>query len=258
MDRAALLAHHRSRKMKGSTFIQPSSPPTVGMRLSYLFQDTSYGNYPDIEALWDQYNKAIDPRVRKDLIGRIQRLIYERVMYLPLSSTGSLNAVGPRVKGDPWKNERVLGFPCSYEDMEIEARLFQTILLIISASLGAVFLLYLGILHKISTSIGKVWLLLGVGMAAWAIAEFIYTYLDSRFGYWSYKTGASFFLLSRIIGTAFRLYLMASVLHMTVFGQWGVPFWVTVVVTLGLIWLYTRKGGIRTVIWTDIIQTPSF
>jgi SSS family solute:Na+ symporter len=86
----------------------------------------------------------------------------------------------------------------------------------------------------------------------------IYTYLESRFGKWSYKTGASFFLLSRIIGTAFRLYLMASVLHMTVFGKWGVPFWVTVVVTLGLIWLYTRKGGIRTVIWTDIIQTTFF
>jgi SSS family solute:Na+ symporter len=83
----------------------------------------------------------------------------------------------------------------------------------------------------------------------------IYTYLDSRLGYWSYKTGASFFLLSRIIGTAFRLYLMASVLHLSVFGQWGVPFLATVMVTIGLIWLYTRKGGIRTVIWTDIIQT---
>jgi Na+/proline symporter len=86
----------------------------------------------------------------------------------------------------------------------------------------------------------------------------IYTYLDTRFGYWSYKTGASFFLLSRIIGTAFRLYLMASVLHLTVFGKWGVPFWATVVVTIGLIWLYTRRGGIRTVIWTDIIQTTFF
>jgi Na+/proline symporter len=83
----------------------------------------------------------------------------------------------------------------------------------------------------------------------------IYTYLDTRLGQWSYKTGASFFLLSRIIGTSFRLYLMASVLHLSVFGQWNIPFWVTVVVTIGLIWLYTRKGGIRTVIWTDIIQT---
>jgi Na+/proline symporter len=83
----------------------------------------------------------------------------------------------------------------------------------------------------------------------------IYTYLDTRLGHWSYKTGASFFLLSRIIGTAFRLYLMASVLHLSVFGKWGIPFWVTVFVTIALIWLYTRKGGIRTVIWTDILQT---
>lgn len=120
MDRAALLAYHRAGKMKGSTFVQPSSPPTVGMRLSYLFQDTSYGNYPDILALWDQYNKAVDPKIRKDLIGRIQRLVYEKVMYLPLSSTGSLNAVGPRVKGNPWESERVLGFPCAYEDLELE------------------------------------------------------------------------------------------------------------------------------------------
>ena len=119
MDRAALLAHRRAGKMKGSTFIMGSSPPIVGMRLSYLFQDTPYGNYPDILALWGQYNKAIDPKIRKDLIGRIQNLIYEKVMYLPLTSTSTLYALGPRVKGDPWKNERVLGFPSSFEDMEV-------------------------------------------------------------------------------------------------------------------------------------------
>ena len=73
-----------------------------------------------------------------------------------------------------WTNYRLL----FSEEMEIEARLFQTILLVISAGLGAIFLLYLGFLYKISTLIGKVWLLLGVGMAAWAIAEAIYTYLE--------------------------------------------------------------------------------
>jgi SSS family solute:Na+ symporter len=83
----------------------------------------------------------------------------------------------------------------------------------------------------------------------------IYSYLQSRFGFWSYKTGASFFLISRIIGTAFRLYLMAGVLHLSVFAQWGVPFWVTVVITLLLIWLYTFRGGVRTIIWTDTLQT---
>lgn len=83
----------------------------------------------------------------------------------------------------------------------------------------------------------------------------IYSYLETRFGQYSYKTGASFFLLSRSIGTAFRLYLMASVLQLVVFDAWNVPFFVTVMVTLGLILLYTYKGGIKTIIWTDVLQT---
>ncbi|HDR89836.1 MAG TPA: sodium:solute symporter [Bacteroidetes bacterium] len=83
----------------------------------------------------------------------------------------------------------------------------------------------------------------------------IYTYLQGRFGFWSYKTGASFFLLSRIIGASFRLFLVANVLHISVFGQWGIPFSVTVTVTILFIWLYTFRGGIRTIIWTDTLQT---
>ena len=85
----------------------------------------------------------------------------------------------------------------------------------------------------------------------------IYTYLDERFGRFSYKTGASFFLLSRIIGASFRLFLMANVLQITVFQAWNIPFYVTVIVTIALIWLYTFRGGIRTIIWTDILQTLS-
>ncbi|MFO7573931.1 MAG: sodium:solute symporter [Bacteroidales bacterium] len=83
----------------------------------------------------------------------------------------------------------------------------------------------------------------------------IYSYLDGRFGRYSYKTGASFFLLSRSIGTAFRLYLMAIVLQFVIFDAWNVPFFVTVAVTLGLILLYTFRGGIKTIIWTDMLQT---
>ncbi len=86
----------------------------------------------------------------------------------------------------------------------------------------------------------------------------IYTYLKGRFGMKSYKTGASFFLLSRIIGASFRLYLVAIVLHTFVlqklFGE-GVSFAVTVVITVVLIWLYTFRGGIKTIIWTDTLQT---
>ena len=83
----------------------------------------------------------------------------------------------------------------------------------------------------------------------------IYTYLETRFGSHSYKAGASFFLLSRTIGAAFRLFLVANVLQITLFNQWNVPFEATVVITILLIWLYTFRGGIRTIIWTDSLQT---
>lgn len=83
----------------------------------------------------------------------------------------------------------------------------------------------------------------------------IYTYLESRFGFFSYKTGAAFFLLSRLIGASVRLFLVANVLQITIFNEWNVPFIATVVITVLLIWLYTNKGGIKTIIWTDSLQT---
>lgn len=83
----------------------------------------------------------------------------------------------------------------------------------------------------------------------------IYTYLEDRFGRYSYKTGASFFLLSRTIGAAFRLFLVANVLQIILFDAYGIPFWVTVTITILLIWLYTFKGGIKTIVWTDTLQT---
>ena len=82
----------------------------------------------------------------------------------------------------------------------------------------------------------------------------IYTYLDQRFGKHTYKTGASLFLLSRTIGAAVRLYLMASVLQLTVFDAWHIPFSLTVAVTISLVWLYTFKGGIKTILYTDMLQ----
>lgn len=83
----------------------------------------------------------------------------------------------------------------------------------------------------------------------------IYTYLERRFGVWAYKTGAFCFLVSRVIGAAFRLFLVANVLQITVFDSWGVPFYATVILTIILIWLYTSKGGIKTIVWTDSLQT---
>ena len=83
----------------------------------------------------------------------------------------------------------------------------------------------------------------------------IYTYLRDRFGNSSYKTGSSFFLLSRTIGASFRLFLIATVLQFAVFESWNIPFYVTVIITISLIWLYTYRSGMKTIIWTDTLQT---
>lgn len=83
----------------------------------------------------------------------------------------------------------------------------------------------------------------------------IYTYLEGRFGFWTYKTGAFYFILSRTIGAAFRLFLVANVLQLAMFDAWGVPYALTVAVTILLIWVYTFKGGIKTIVWTDSLQT---
>lgn len=83
----------------------------------------------------------------------------------------------------------------------------------------------------------------------------IYEYLEDRFGFWSYKTGSAFFLLSRTVGAAFRLFLVAGVLQFVLFDKWNIPFGVTVLVTILLIWIYTFRGGIKTIVWTDSFQT---
>lgn len=83
----------------------------------------------------------------------------------------------------------------------------------------------------------------------------IYTYLEKRFDTWSYKTGAFFFLLSRTMGSSLRLCLSATVLQLFLFDAWNIPFYVTVAITIFLIWIYTFKGGIKTIVWTDAFQT---
>jgi Na+/proline symporter len=83
----------------------------------------------------------------------------------------------------------------------------------------------------------------------------IYGYLEQRFGQSAYKTGAAYFLLSRTIGASFRLFLVAIVLQRFVMDAFGVPFWLTVMVTIILIWVYTYRGGINTIVWTDTLQT---
>ncbi len=83
----------------------------------------------------------------------------------------------------------------------------------------------------------------------------IYQYLQDRFGQNSYLTGSGFFIVSQTIGASFRLFLAALVLQIAFFDAFGIPFYVTVFVTISLIWLYTFRGGIKTIVWTDTLQT---
>ena len=83
----------------------------------------------------------------------------------------------------------------------------------------------------------------------------IYTYLEQRFGFWAYKTGSAFFLLSRTLGSAVRLYVAAQVLQLAMYNGLGIPFEVSVLITIALIWVYTFKGGVKTIIITDTLQT---
>ena len=83
----------------------------------------------------------------------------------------------------------------------------------------------------------------------------IYTYLQERFGKTGYRTGSIYFLLSRSIGAAFRLFLVALVLHKFVLSPWDVPFWLSVAFTIAFIYLYSFKSGIKTIVYTDTLQT---
>ena len=83
----------------------------------------------------------------------------------------------------------------------------------------------------------------------------IYEYLNHRFGYNSHKVGAISFFISRVLGASFRLFLVTIVLQEFIFDAWQIPFEVTVLLSVFLIWVYTQQGGIKTIVWTDTLQT---
>lgn len=83
----------------------------------------------------------------------------------------------------------------------------------------------------------------------------IYTYLNERFGIYSYKSGASFFLVSRIIGASMRMYIVVMILQTFVFDAWGIDYWFSIALFITLILLYTMQAGIKTIVWTDTLQT---
>src|SRR2546423_7488981 len=83
----------------------------------------------------------------------------------------------------------------------------------------------------------------------------IYNYLSKRLGFVSYKTGASFFILSRTLGATARLYLVVAILQNAILSGFGIPFWLTTLIILLMILLYTFEGGVKTIVWTDTLQT---
>jgi peptide/nickel transport system substrate-binding protein len=119
LDRPAWWANREGGKMKGALFVDPVSVPTIGGGLSYLLGQGSYGNYPDIQALWERYRKEVVPQTRKDLIAQIQKAIHERTLWISVSSSNSPAAVGPRVKGNPWRAQPIIWFTAPFEDVEI-------------------------------------------------------------------------------------------------------------------------------------------
>ena len=121
LERPLWYAQHNSGKMRGGNFIDLLGAPTINARLNYLFGPQNYGNYPDIQALWNQYGESLDPKVRKDLMRRIQKLIYDKTMIIPLIRASTPSAFGPRVKGNPLKFREVfpVWWPCPWEDLEL-------------------------------------------------------------------------------------------------------------------------------------------
>jgi peptide/nickel transport system substrate-binding protein len=119
LDKPALMAQKAGGKMKGALFIDNPTAPLVGLRLSVLFSGRSYGNYPDIQELWNKYQKETSQQVRKSLLDKIQTLIHDRVMWLPLTDTNSVAAVGPKVKGNPFKLQPLIWFAAPFEDIEL-------------------------------------------------------------------------------------------------------------------------------------------
>jgi peptide/nickel transport system substrate-binding protein len=121
LERPAWMARRHSGKFEGGVFNDTTSSATIAGRLEHLFTGCrSYGSYPDIQSLWEQYKKEVNPMTRKDLIARIQKLVHEKKMLIPLNQMGSPAALNPKVKGNPYRVQPMLWFPAPFEDIVIQ------------------------------------------------------------------------------------------------------------------------------------------
>ena len=102
--------------------MEAAAAGSIGSRIGdFLPQSRYYGNYPDIDSSWDQYNKSFDLKVRKDLMGRVQKIMYEKTMLVPICENKSPAAYGPRLKGNPYgiQGGFPIWFPTPMEDLEL-------------------------------------------------------------------------------------------------------------------------------------------
>ncbi len=119
LERPAWLAMREGGKMKGNLCIDYGIAPTIGARLSYLIGPGSFGNYPDIQKVWEGFQKAVDLKERKELMLRVQKMIYDRSMFIPLISSNAPSALGPRVKGNPFRIQPLLWYTAPFEEIEL-------------------------------------------------------------------------------------------------------------------------------------------
>jgi peptide/nickel transport system substrate-binding protein len=119
LDRPAWFAHRDGGKLKGGTFIDPVMAGTIGGRLTYLFGSSSYGNYPEIQTLWEQYRREVHPQKRREMIMQVQKMIHDKRMFLPLTTTTTPAAFSRKVKGNPYKVQPLAWFTTPFEDIEL-------------------------------------------------------------------------------------------------------------------------------------------
>ena len=120
LDRVAWYANREAGKFAGGIFNDPPMAPTIGGRLAYMFGKNPYGNYPDIQSLWEQFQKESAPARRKELLGRIQDLIREKTMFITLTTNTAPCGLNPRVKGDPHRIPPIIWFTAPFEDIELQ------------------------------------------------------------------------------------------------------------------------------------------
>jgi len=120
-DSSSFLAQRMGGKLKDAVFTEVVGAPTIALRFSFWFGPQSYGNYQDLQAMWAEYNNSLDPKVWRDLIQRIQRVMHDKTMLIPLIKATVPSAAGPRVKGDPFKIREPfpIWVPTPLEDLEL-------------------------------------------------------------------------------------------------------------------------------------------